>query len=268
MTTSELGRAGRRAPLLAVNVVGALHVVGILLMYLSLAVLLPTGFAIGYGEPVWPLLAEARSGRVRPPGTATVPRSPPRGTPKRPLPGVSSIARSAGPPDATSTARPPRGSGSAGERGERAVGGHHLKLRLDGRAAAQGLRCARRRRAGRPRTSSMAPAADRARPRRGAAPAPSSVHVTDATRARSARARIADREGDEQPVAGDHAAVGVADAHGQSGRDLHRQLDRPAAARRWRRTTRWVPVPRRRPRAARAARRAGRQAGGRPSRAP
>ena len=49
MTASELGRARRRAPLLAVDVVGSLHVVGILLMYLSLAVLLPTGFAIGYG---------------------------------------------------------------------------------------------------------------------------------------------------------------------------------------------------------------------------
>jgi trk system potassium uptake protein TrkH len=57
VTASELGRARRRAPLLAVDVVGALHVVGILLMYLSLAVLLPTGFAIGYGEPVWPFLA-------------------------------------------------------------------------------------------------------------------------------------------------------------------------------------------------------------------
>ena len=58
MTASELGRAGRRrAPLLAVDVVGALHVVGTLLMYLSLAVLLPIGFAIGYDERVWPFLA-------------------------------------------------------------------------------------------------------------------------------------------------------------------------------------------------------------------
>ena len=57
MSASEPGRAGRRAPLLAVDVVGALHVVGTLLMYLSLAVLLPTGFAIGYGEQVWPFLA-------------------------------------------------------------------------------------------------------------------------------------------------------------------------------------------------------------------
>ena len=43
MTASERGRAGRRAPLLAVDVVGALHVVGTLLAYLSLAVLVPTG---------------------------------------------------------------------------------------------------------------------------------------------------------------------------------------------------------------------------------
>ena len=57
MSTSPLGRAERRAPLLAVDVVGALHVVGTLLMYLSLSVLLPTAFAIGYGEPVWPFLA-------------------------------------------------------------------------------------------------------------------------------------------------------------------------------------------------------------------
>jgi trk system potassium uptake protein TrkH len=57
VSVSELGGAGRRAPLLAVDVVGALNVVGTLLMYLSLAVLLPAGFAIGYGEPVWPFLA-------------------------------------------------------------------------------------------------------------------------------------------------------------------------------------------------------------------
>jgi len=57
VSVSELGGAGRRSPLLAVDVVGALNVVGTLLMYLSLAVLLPAGFAIGYGEPVWPFLA-------------------------------------------------------------------------------------------------------------------------------------------------------------------------------------------------------------------
>ncbi len=57
MSASELGRPGRRPPLLAVDIVGALHVVGILLMYLSLAVLFPAGVAIGYGEEVWPFLA-------------------------------------------------------------------------------------------------------------------------------------------------------------------------------------------------------------------
>jgi trk system potassium uptake protein len=57
VSASERGRAKRRAPLLAVDVVGALHVVATLLAYLSLAVLLPTAFAIGYGEQVWPFLA-------------------------------------------------------------------------------------------------------------------------------------------------------------------------------------------------------------------
>ena len=57
MSAFELGRAERRPPVLAVDVVGALHVVGTLLMYLSLAVLFPAGVAIGYGEKVWPFLA-------------------------------------------------------------------------------------------------------------------------------------------------------------------------------------------------------------------
>jgi trk/ktr system potassium uptake protein len=47
----------RRAPLLAVDVLGALNIVGMLLAYLSVATLLPAAFAIGYGEPVWPFLA-------------------------------------------------------------------------------------------------------------------------------------------------------------------------------------------------------------------
>jgi trk system potassium uptake protein TrkH len=57
VSTSELGRGERRAPHLAVDVVGALHVVGTLLMYLSLAVLVPAAVAVGYGEQVWPFLA-------------------------------------------------------------------------------------------------------------------------------------------------------------------------------------------------------------------
>ena len=47
----------RRAPLLAVDVLGALNIVGMLLAYLSVATLLPAAFAIGYREPVWPFLA-------------------------------------------------------------------------------------------------------------------------------------------------------------------------------------------------------------------
>jgi trk system potassium uptake protein len=51
------GGAARRTPRLAVDVVGALHVVGTLLAYLSLSVLVPTAVAIGYDEQVWPFLA-------------------------------------------------------------------------------------------------------------------------------------------------------------------------------------------------------------------
>ncbi len=47
----------RRRAVLAVDVLGALHIVGTLLAYLSLATLVPAGVALGYGEPVWPFLA-------------------------------------------------------------------------------------------------------------------------------------------------------------------------------------------------------------------
>ena len=57
MSPAERGGAARRAPLVAVDVVGALHVVGTLLAYLSLSVLLPITFAIGYGDDVWPFVA-------------------------------------------------------------------------------------------------------------------------------------------------------------------------------------------------------------------
>ena len=57
MSPAGRGRAARRTPLLAVDVVGALHIVGTLLAYLSLSVLVPAAVAIGYGEPVWPFLA-------------------------------------------------------------------------------------------------------------------------------------------------------------------------------------------------------------------
>ena len=57
MSPAERGRSARRAPFFAVDVVGALHVVGTLLAYLSLAVLVPAGAAVGYREEVWPFLA-------------------------------------------------------------------------------------------------------------------------------------------------------------------------------------------------------------------
>ena len=47
----------RRPPLLAVDVLGALNIVGMLVAYLSVSTLVPAAFAIGYGEPFWPFLA-------------------------------------------------------------------------------------------------------------------------------------------------------------------------------------------------------------------
>ncbi|NUT55992.1 MAG: TrkH family potassium uptake protein [Thermoleophilia bacterium] len=65
MSPAERGRGVRRTPFLAVDVVGALNVVGTLLAYLSLSVLVPAGVAIGYGEDVWPfLLAGAIAGGI------------------------------------------------------------------------------------------------------------------------------------------------------------------------------------------------------------
>jgi trk system potassium uptake protein len=55
-TTARLGRVERRKRL-AVDVRGALNVVGTLTKYLSLATVLPAGVAIGYGETPWPFLA-------------------------------------------------------------------------------------------------------------------------------------------------------------------------------------------------------------------
>ena len=214
------------------------------------------------------LSAEARSARVRPPDSTDRAQAPAaRRRRSARCPAAARSSAGAGPPEATPTSRPPRGVGPLGQGGELAVGGRDLELGLDRRGRRRRAGCARRRRAGRPRTSSTAPGAGRARPRRGAARAPSSVHVTDGDARAVGRVRVADREGDEQAVARDQAAVGVADAHGQPGRDLHGQLDRPAAARRSRRTPRRRRrrggAPRRR---ARAARRAGRRAGGGPSR--
>jgi trk system potassium uptake protein TrkH len=47
----------RRRQWLAVDLLGALNLVATLTAYLSLAVLVPTAVALGYGEPFWPFLA-------------------------------------------------------------------------------------------------------------------------------------------------------------------------------------------------------------------
>jgi trk system potassium uptake protein TrkH len=57
VSPAERGPARRRPPLLAVDVVGVLNVVGTLLTYLSGATLLPAAVALGYGESPWPFLA-------------------------------------------------------------------------------------------------------------------------------------------------------------------------------------------------------------------
>ena len=62
MSAAGRGRPARR-PFLAVDVGGALNVVGVLVAYLSLSTLVPAAVAIGYGESPWPfLLAGAIAG--------------------------------------------------------------------------------------------------------------------------------------------------------------------------------------------------------------
>jgi trk system potassium uptake protein TrkH len=55
VSPADRGRP-RRPPLLAVDVVGVLHVVGTLILYLSAATLVPAGVALGYEESPWPFL--------------------------------------------------------------------------------------------------------------------------------------------------------------------------------------------------------------------
>lgn len=57
MTEGAGGRLIRRPAYLAVDVRGALNVVGTLLAYLSPSTLVPAGVALGYGESPWPFLA-------------------------------------------------------------------------------------------------------------------------------------------------------------------------------------------------------------------
>jgi trk system potassium uptake protein TrkH len=56
VSPSPRGRGAHRPPFLAVDVAGALNIVGTLVAYLSLATLLPAAVAIGYGESPWPFL--------------------------------------------------------------------------------------------------------------------------------------------------------------------------------------------------------------------
>ena len=56
MSSIMRGRGAPRRPYLAVDVGGSLNIVGTLIAYLSLSTLLPTGFALGYGESPWPFL--------------------------------------------------------------------------------------------------------------------------------------------------------------------------------------------------------------------
>ncbi|HSO02557.1 MAG TPA: potassium transporter TrkG, partial [Gaiellaceae bacterium] len=57
MSPADRGAPRRRTPLLAVDLVGVLHVVGTLIAYLSAATLVPAAVAVGYGESPWPFLA-------------------------------------------------------------------------------------------------------------------------------------------------------------------------------------------------------------------
>jgi trk system potassium uptake protein TrkH len=57
VNTTPRGRRVRRPPFLAVDVRGALHVVGTLVAYLSASTLVPAVVAVGYDESPWPFLA-------------------------------------------------------------------------------------------------------------------------------------------------------------------------------------------------------------------
>ena len=58
-------RRHARAPLLAVDVRGALNVVGLLIAYLSAATLVPAAVALGYRESPWPFLGAGAIGSSR-----------------------------------------------------------------------------------------------------------------------------------------------------------------------------------------------------------
>ncbi|MDX6397439.1 MAG: trk/ktr system potassium uptake protein, partial [Gaiellaceae bacterium] len=56
MNATARGRRVGRPPFLAVDLSGALHVVGTLVAYLSASTLVPAAVAVGYGESPWPFL--------------------------------------------------------------------------------------------------------------------------------------------------------------------------------------------------------------------
>jgi trk system potassium uptake protein len=56
MTATQRLRGALKPPRLAVDLRGALNLVGTLTKYLSLATLVPAAVALGYGEPPWPFL--------------------------------------------------------------------------------------------------------------------------------------------------------------------------------------------------------------------
>jgi trk system potassium uptake protein TrkH len=68
------GRGAHRPPLLAVDVPGALHIVGMLIAYLSASTLVPAGIAIGYDESPWPFLVAGAIGAAAGSGCAYVTR--------------------------------------------------------------------------------------------------------------------------------------------------------------------------------------------------
>ena len=59
MITRARLRRGLRRETLGVDIAGALNLVGILLLYLSPAFLVPAVVAVGYGETPWPFVSAA-----------------------------------------------------------------------------------------------------------------------------------------------------------------------------------------------------------------
>ena len=217
----------RRPAFLAVDLVGALHIVGTLIAYLSLATLVPAAVALGYGEPVWPFLAVGCTrGRDRRRGRAGDARRPPaqrpRGLPRR----LADVARRRRARRAAVhlLGRP------SGQPARRCVFRGDVRLQHDRRQH----RRERRGAASRPRDVAPVLAMarrnrdHRARARR---PAPAARRRPAAARARDAGAR--DRVADHAHPR--HRPPGLDPlhrAHRRPPRDLPRRSGRPASTRR------------------------------------